>query len=61
MRQLMANMQMEDQISVPLNSELRQQIERIARDEHRTIAGQVRHWIAAALGERGDEQRERAA
>jgi hypothetical protein len=38
-----------DQISVPIDAELRREIERVAAVEHRTVAGQIRHWIANGL------------
>jgi hypothetical protein len=38
-----------EQISVPVDPDLRASIERIAEAEHRTVAGQIRHWIAAGL------------
>jgi hypothetical protein len=38
-----------EQISVPINRELRQAIERVAEAQHRTVAGQIRHWIASGL------------
>lgn len=38
-----------EQISVPVDPDLRAAIERAAEAEHRTVAGQIRHWIAAAL------------
>ena len=38
-----------EQISVPLDPELRAAIERAAAAEQRTVAGQVRFWIIAAL------------
>jgi hypothetical protein len=40
------------QISVPLADDLREAIEQAARAEHRTVAGQIRHWISGALTER---------
>lgn len=38
-----------EQISVPVDPDLRAKIERAAEVEHRTVAGQIRHWIIAAL------------
>ncbi len=38
-----------EQISVPIDPDLRAAVERAAEAEHRTVAGQIRHWIAAAL------------
>jgi hypothetical protein len=38
-----------EQISVPLDRKLRLAIERAAAAEHRTTAGQIRHWIISAL------------
>jgi hypothetical protein len=37
-----------DQITVPIDPELRREIARAAAAEHRTMAGQIRHWIATA-------------
>ena len=37
-----------DQLSVPLDRELRDFVERRAQQETRSVAGQVRHWIEAA-------------
>jgi hypothetical protein len=37
------------QISVPVDPDLRAAIERAAEAEHRTVAGQIRHWVMAAL------------
>jgi hypothetical protein len=37
-----------EQISIPIDQGLREFIERIAREEDRTVAGQVRHFIAEA-------------
>jgi hypothetical protein len=48
------------QISVPLADDLREAIEERARAEHRTLAGQVRHWILGALIERGGGGQEAA-
>lgn len=43
-----------DQISVPVDSDLRAAIEREAQEQHRTVAGQIRHWIANALSAKCD-------
>jgi hypothetical protein len=40
-----------EQISVPLDPAVRGAIERVARREDRTVAAQVRDWIAAALSQ----------
>jgi hypothetical protein len=46
----MANTQdRRQQISVPLDSELRAAIERRAQAEHRTVANLIRHIVAQAL------------
>ena len=42
-------MSTKDQISVPVDAALRAAVERAAQSEHRTVAGQIRHWIATAL------------
>jgi hypothetical protein len=44
-----------EQLSVPLTAEVRAAIERVAEREHRSTAGQVRHWILSALAN-GDQQ-----
>jgi|APPan5920702963_1055757.scaffolds.fasta_scaffold58089_1 hypothetical protein len=36
-----------EQISVPLDRELRDFVERTAERETRTLAGQIRHWVEA--------------
>jgi hypothetical protein len=38
-----------DQISVPVDPELRAAAERAAQAEDRTLAGQIRHWMRTAL------------
>lgn len=38
-----------DQVSVVLPRGLRSELERVAAAEHRTVSGQVRHIVAAAL------------
>jgi hypothetical protein len=38
-----------EQITVPLGADLRRQVERVAAAEHRTVAGQIRHFIAYGL------------
>jgi len=38
----------ENQVTVPLPQPLREFVERTAEQEDRTIAAQVRHWIAEA-------------
>jgi hypothetical protein len=47
-----------EQISVPVDSILREAIEEAAKAEHRTVAGQVRHWILDALIDRGTRGRQ---
>jgi hypothetical protein len=42
-------MERREQISVPIPSALRQQIEDVARREERSVAQQVRRWIADGL------------
>lgn len=51
---------MREQISVPLDPALREQIESVARRQERTTAQQVRKWIAEGLA-RAAEHREAAA
>jgi hypothetical protein len=38
-----------EQLTIPIDPNLRREIERAAAAEHRTMAGQVRHWIAYGL------------
>jgi hypothetical protein len=45
-----------EQISVTLDRELRAALERAAQEEHRTLSNQVRHWIAQAVANHGDER-----
>jgi hypothetical protein len=46
----MANAQeRRDQVSVPIDADLRRAVEQAAAAEHRTVAGQIRHWIANGL------------
>ncbi|MGH6676768.1 MAG: TA system antitoxin ParD family protein [Xanthobacteraceae bacterium] len=42
-----------EQISVPIDADLHAAIESAAEAEHRTVAGQIRHWITAALASQG--------
>jgi hypothetical protein len=42
-------MERREQISVPLDPALRKEIEHVAQREERTIAQQVRRWIADGL------------
>jgi len=42
-------MERREQLSVPINPDLRKQIEQVARCEERTVAQQVRRWIADGL------------
>lgn len=37
-----------EQISVPLDPELREYVERTAAREDRSVAGQIRHFVAEA-------------
>ena len=43
-----------EQLSVPLDRRLRKAVERAAEAEHRTVAGQIRHWIALGLASQHD-------
>jgi hypothetical protein len=45
-----------DQISLPVDAALRAAVERAAQSEHRTVAGQIRHWIATALDRAATER-----
>jgi CopG-like RHH_1 or ribbon-helix-helix domain, RHH_5 len=38
-----------EQLSVPVDAELKAALERAARAEHRTVASLVRHLVATAL------------
>jgi uncharacterized protein (UPF0335 family) len=49
-----------EQISIPIDQGLREFIERIAREEDRTVAGQVRHFIAEAARNSATREREAA-
>jgi hypothetical protein len=52
LRTTMANPQRRrEQITVPLDADLRAELERLAAQEHRTLAGQVRHLMVKALEE----------
>jgi hypothetical protein len=42
-------MRRENQVSVTLDPELRAALERAAEAEHRSVAGQLRHFAASAL------------
>jgi hypothetical protein len=46
-----------EQISVPVNSELRDQVERAAARENRTVANWIRHIIAQAVRKTDGERR----
>lgn len=43
------------QVTVPLDPALRAALKQAAEQEHRTIAGYVRHVVARALEQRGQE------
>jgi hypothetical protein len=45
----MANAKEREQISVPIDGELKAAIERAAKAEHRTVASWLRHLAATAL------------
>ena len=52
----MANSQeRRQQISVPLDAGLRAAIEHRAREEHRTVASLIRHIVAKALEDQGEQ------
>jgi hypothetical protein len=48
-----------EQVTVPLDRELREFVERVAEREDRSVAGVIRHLVAQAA--RRDEPTERAA
>ena len=51
-----------EQVSVPLPAELREFVERAAEREDRSVAGQIRHFVAqAARADQVERQPERAA
>lgn len=50
-----------EQVSVPIPSAVRDEVERIAEREHRTLAGQIRHWILSALASADQQGGQRAA
>jgi hypothetical protein len=50
-----------EQVSVPLNPELRQYAERAAAQDDRTVAAWIRHLIAEAARTAAGEQREEVA
>jgi hypothetical protein len=39
-------MRKREQVSVPLDRELREFVERAAAKEDRSVTGQIRHWVA---------------
>jgi hypothetical protein len=50
--------QRKEQITVPIDRDLREEIERIAAAECRSMSGQIRHRILDALVERGGRGRQ---
>ena len=57
LRMPMASQERREQITVPVDAELRQRLEQAAERDHRSIASYVRHVVVQAL----DHQREAAA
>jgi hypothetical protein len=53
-------MRKREQVSVPLDPELRDFVERAAAEEDRSLAGQIRHLVAEAARE-ASKQRSEAA
>jgi uncharacterized protein (DUF1778 family) len=51
----MASKETREQLSVPIDGELKAAIERAAKAEHRTVASLVRHLVATALETRNDQ------
>jgi hypothetical protein len=49
-----------EQITVTLDPDLREDVERIAAAECRSTSGQIRHWILDALTARGRPVQQRA-
>jgi hypothetical protein len=54
-----AMMKRNRQVSVPLPDELREQLERVAAEQDRTLAAQIRHLVVQSL--RGAQSEEHAA
>jgi len=46
---MMANAKEREQISVPVDAELKAALERAAKEQHRSVANLVRHICATAL------------
>jgi len=53
-------MRKREQISVPLDPELREFVERAAAKEDRSVAGQIRHLVAQAARDAARQQPEAA-
>jgi hypothetical protein len=49
-------MRKREQISVPLERELREFVERTAAKEDRSVAGQIRHWVAQVQRQAAEQQ-----
>jgi hypothetical protein len=45
-----------EQVTVPLDRELREFVERVAEREDRSVAGVIRHLVAQAARRQGEEQ-----
>lgn len=57
----MAAEKQREQISVTLDRELREEIERVAAAEHRSVSAQVRHLVAVALAKQAASRLEHVA
>ena len=54
-------MEQREQLSIPIDPALREQVEHVARREERTVAQQVRRWIADGLARAAEQQHQAAA
>jgi hypothetical protein len=45
------------ELTVRIPAADRQEVERVAQVEHRTVAGQIRHWIATGLASQAPNER----
>ena len=45
-----------EQLTVGLDPATRAELERVAQAEHRSVAGQVRHYVETALSRRDDRR-----
>jgi hypothetical protein len=45
------------EVTVRIPAGAKQEVERVAQEEHRTLAGQIRHWIATGLASQAPNER----